>query len=202
VRKVRIAAAEKGIDYEMNPVMPIGVSDEYKQKSPLGKIPCWEDGDFVLPDSSCIIAYFDKTHSDPSLYPSDPAAFGRALWYEEYADTKVIEVCGPVFFERVVKAGILKQPADEEKVKSVIENEQPPVFDYLEGEIGDREYLAGGRFSIADIATVSPFTNLMHGGVTVDAGRWPNLAAYVERIWARPSLKALIEEEKAGFASQ
>ena len=56
VRKVRVALAEKGIDYELNPVMPIGQSPEYLRKSPLGKVPCYEDGDFTLPDSSCIIA--------------------------------------------------------------------------------------------------------------------------------------------------
>ncbi len=202
VRKVRVALAEKGIDYELNPVMPMGVSDEYKQKSPLGKIPCWEDGDYLLPDSSCIIAYLDKTHPNPSLYPSDAASFGRAVWYEEYADTKLIEVCTPVFVERVVKAKILKQPVDEERIASVRENDQPPVFDYLEGQLADREYLAGGRFSIADIATASPFVNLMHGGATVDASRWPKLVAYLERIHSRPSFKALIEEEKAAFSVQ
>jgi glutathione S-transferase len=97
---------------------------------------------------------------------------------------------------------ILKQPVDEERIASIIENEQPPVFDYLEGQLADREYLAGGRFSIADIATASPFVNLMHGGETVDASRWPILAAYVERIHSRPSFKTLIEEEKAAFSGQ
>ena len=41
--------------------------------------------------------------------------------------------------------------------------------------------------------------NLGHAGVTVDAKRWPKLAAYVERIHSRPSFKALIEEERAGL---
>jgi glutathione S-transferase len=79
----------------------------------------------------------------------------------------------------------------------MIDEVQPTVFDYLEGEIGDGEYLVGGQFSLADIATASPFVNMQHGGETVDAGRFPKLAAYVERIHARPSFKALIEEEKA-----
>ena len=43
--------------------------------------------------------------------------------------------------------------------------------------------------------------NLAHAGEGVDAGRWPKLAAYVERIHARPSFKACIEEEKAAFSS-
>ncbi|NIR35171.1 MAG: glutathione S-transferase family protein, partial [Actinobacteria bacterium] len=38
VRKVRVALIEKGIDYELIPVMPMGVSEEFKKISPLGKI--------------------------------------------------------------------------------------------------------------------------------------------------------------------
>jgi len=199
VRKVRVALAEKGIAYDLNPVMPFGVSDEYRKKSPLGKIPCYEDGDYVLPDSSCIIAYLERVHPDPALYPSDPEAFGRALWYEEYADTRLVDTLGIVFFERAVKPVILKTEGDEERVQQALTEGIPPIFDYLEGEVGDGDALVGGRFSSADIATASPFVNMMHGQESVDASRWPKLAAYVERIHSRPSFKALIEEEMAEF---
>ncbi len=201
VRKTRVAFAEKGIAYELNPLMPFAPSPEYLKKSPLGKIPCFEDGDFVLPDSSCITAYLERANPNPPLYPSDPKEYGRALWYEEYADTRLVENLGAVFFERVVKA-MLKQETDEARVKQVLAEGIPPVLDYLEGEIGDREVLVGTRFSVADIATCSPFVNFMHAGESVDASRWPRLAAYVERHHTRPSFKAVIEEEKAQFGGR
>jgi hypothetical protein len=72
--------------------------------------------------------------------------------------------------------------------------------DYLEGELGGREFLAGGCFSIAGISTVSPIVNPMHGNAEIDAARWPKLAAYVERSVSRASFKGLIGEEKAQFA--
>lgn len=201
VRKVRVALAEKGIQYEHDPLVPFGVPDEYKQKSPLGKIPCYEDGDFVLPDSSCIIAYLEKTSPEPRLYPEDAKQFGRALFYEEYADSKLAETTGPVFFERFVKPNLMNTPADEERVAEVLRDAVPPVFDYLEGELADdRQFLAGGQFSIADVGIGSQFVNFGHGGESVDASRWPKLAAYVERVHSRPSFKGLIEEEKASVA--
>lgn len=200
VRKVRVALAEKGIEYELVPVMPMGQTPEYLRKSPLGKIPCYEEGDFILPDSSCIIAYLERKQPTPALYPSDAKQFGRALWYEEYSDTRLTETLGPVFFNRVVKQKILKQEPDEAAVARALEA-APAVFDYLEGELSDREFLAGGRFSIADIAVSSAFVNFGHGGESVDAGRWPNLAAYLERNHALPSFKPLIEEERAGLGS-
>jgi len=199
VRKVKVVLAEKSIDYEQVPVIPFGVSDEYRKKSPLGKIPCLEDGEYTLPDSSCINAYLERTHPTPALYPTEAKDYGRALWYEEYADTKLTEVLSVAFFERIVKQLVMKAEADEKRVQQAISEMVPPVLDYVEGEVADREYLVGNRFSIADIAVASPFVNYALAGETVDASRWPRLAAYVERIHARPSFKACIEAEKALF---
>ena len=202
VRKVRVVLAEKGIEYELNPVMPLGDNPEYRRKSPLGKIPCFEDGDYVLPDSSCIAAYLERTQPEPALYPADAKEHGRALWYEEYADTKLAEVCGTVFFQRVVSAKILKTGCDEAAVENAVKELQPPVFDYLEGEVEEGgEGIVGGRFGIADISLASPVVNLQHAGFDIDAARWPKLSAYVERVLARPSYKTIVEEERASFSA-
>jgi len=200
VRKVRVVLAEKGVAYALNPVIPFGVTAEFRRKSPLGKIPVWEEENgYLLPDSSCIVAYLERAHPAPALAPSDPHEYGRALWYEEYADTKLVEALTPVFFERFVKKVLMKQSPDEERVRKALSELVPPAFDYLEGELGERPWLAGSRFSTADVAVASPFVNFMHVGERVDATRWPRLAAYVERCHARPSFKALIEEERSAL---
>ena len=195
VRKVRVALAEKGLDYELKPVFPFNVSPEYKKISPLGKIPCYQDGDFTLPDSSCIVAYLEKVSPQPALHPSDPKLYARALWYEEYADTRMVEIMGPVFFQRVIRKNLMKQEPDEELVKKSLAR-LPEICDYLEAEIGNSDFLVGNRFSIADIAVASPFVNLRHAGERVDEKRWPKLGAYLKRIHARPSFKALLSEEQ------
>ena len=197
VRKVRIALAEKGIAYDAEPQLPFGPREEYLKISPLGKIPCWQDGDLCLPDSSCIIAYLERAHPEPALYPADPKEYARALWYEEYCDTKLVDVLTTVFFQRFVRPRFFQQEPDEELLRKSLTEDLPPVLDYLEGEIGDRDVLVGTRFSVADIAATSPFVNFAHGQEKVDAGRWPKVAAYVERIHSRPSYKAIIEEETA-----
>jgi glutathione S-transferase len=195
VRKVRVAMAEKSIEYELVPVMPFGQTDEYRAKSPLGKVPCYEDGDFTLPDSSAIIAYLERVHPEPALYPSDPREFGRALWYEEYSDTKLTDTLAPVFFERFVQKNVFGKDSDEELVAKKLE-EAIPLFDYLEAEVGERSFIAGSQLSVADIALGSIFVTLGHGGERVDATRWPKLAGYIDGLHARPSFKAIIEEEK------
>jgi len=199
VRKVRVALTEKNIPYELKPQVPFGQPPEYMKMSPLGKIPCLQEGDFTLPDSSCIIAYLERTNPKPALYPENPKEYGRALFLEEYADSKLIETIGAVFFQRVVRKLIFKQESDETIVRNKIDVEAPKVFGWIESQIGDREWLVGTRFGIADLAVASQFVNFGHAGESVDGKRWPRLAAYQQRVHARPSFKALIEEERQAF---
>lgn len=196
VRKVLVAMAEKNLPYESVPVMPMAPSPEFKKISPLGKIPVYQDGDFVLPDSSCILAYLEKAHPSPALMPADPKQYGTALFLEEYADTRVMEAVAGAFFERVVKGLILKQPADEARVQKSVTELMPAVLDYLEPLAPDGDGIVAGRFSVADIAIGSQFANWAHAGERIDAAKYPRMAAYVERLHARPSFKTLIEQER------
>ena len=128
VRKVRVFFAEKGLDYELNPVMPFGMTEDFKKLSPLGKIPVYEDGDFALPDSSCIALYIERKHPTPALYPEGDEDFGRALFLEEYSDTKLTEVLTSVFVQRVINKRMNAQGisrAERETVSGRVARTQP-----------------------------------------------------------------------------
>ncbi len=200
VRKVRVALAEKGVPYELDPVIPVNVSAEFRQLSPLGKVPAYRDGDRTLADSSVICAYLERIHTNPPLYPADPYDYARALWFEEYGDGGLTPIVGPkIFFQKIVGPLFFKQATDAAMVKKAVEEELPPMFDYLETQLGDSGFIVGKQLSIGDIGLGSPFVNLRHAGFGVDAARWPKLAKYVASIHARPSFKALIDEEAAGL---
>lgn len=100
-RKVRLALAEKGIDYRLEPA-PMG-SPRVRALNPLGRIPVYEADGFAIPDSSVIIAWLERTHPERPLYPADAKLYARALWLEEYADTRLREATLPFFAERIVK---------------------------------------------------------------------------------------------------
>ena len=193
VRKVRFALAEKGITVDQEQVIPFGLSDDFKKMSPLGKIPVYQDGDLVLPDSSVIIDYLEHVHPDPALYPSDPGQRGRALFYEEYGDTKVTGALATIFFQRFVRKNFFQEEADEAVVSEALENEIPAILDYVAGELGNNDYLVGNHFSIADIAVTTGFVNFRIGGESVDASRWPTIASYVDRVFSRAALKSIVE---------
>jgi glutathione S-transferase len=200
VRKAMVALTEKGIPYDHDPVVPFGPNPEYRKISPLGKIPAFRDGERTLADSSVIIAYLERTHPEPSLYPNDPYEYARALWFEEYGDGGLSPVLGAkVFFPRVIAPRFFNQPTDEAAVQKVLDEEVPPLLDYLEKEFGDKQFLVANRFTIADIGIATVFVNFQFAGCSIDAKRWPKLAAYVGRILSRPSFKGIIDKEKAAF---
>jgi len=199
VRKVRVFLAEKGLQYSLDQVSPFAPPPSFLEISPLKRIPVLRDTDLpepnTLPDSSIICDYLEHKYPKPALFPSDPFERARALWFEEYADTQIASnLVRPFFFERIVKK-MLRQQTDESICAAAKAQYMAPVCEYLEKEIGNREYLVGNAFSIADISVATMFVNIGHAGEGVDVAQYPKLAAYVSRMHARPSFKALIEEE-------
>ena len=192
VRKVLVALEEKGIPYELEPLVPFPKTPALLARSPLGKIPILEDGDFVTRDSSVICAYLERKHPKGALYPADLRDFARALWYEEYADTRLFEVLIVPFVERYVRPNVFGEAGDEERVRRTLAEDLPQVLGYLEGELGDGDGIVGGRFSIADVALGAQLATFCLSGETIDAARWPRVARYVERILARPSFARAI----------
>jgi glutathione S-transferase len=200
VRKVCVALAEKNLAYEQEPVIPLNVSAEFKKLSPLGKIPAYRDDKATLSDSSIICAYLERKHPEPPLYPSEPYEYARALWFEEYGDTALATVLsGRLFFQRVMSPRFFNRGPDEAACQKVVNDELPPLFDYLESQLGGGSFIVGKQVSIGDIGIATQFVNLRLAGFGVDPARWPKLARYVAGLHERPSFAALIAEEKASF---
>jgi glutathione S-transferase len=200
VRKVCVAMAEKGLEYQIEQVNPFSPPPEFLAISPLKRIPVLRDTDLpepnTLPDSSIICDYLEHKFPNPPLYPKDAFQRARALWFEEYADSQMAtNLVRTFFFERVVKK-MMKQETDEAVCAVAKDKHMPAVFDYLEKELGNRAFLVGDAFSIADISIGTMLVNMEHAGETVDTGRWPRLAAYGRKLHERPSFKSLIDFER------
>lgn len=204
VRKVRVAFVEKGMDYTLENVNIFPAPDWFKEISPLKRIPVLRDTDRpepnTIPDSSAICAYAEQVRPTPSLYPADGFERGRAAWIEEYADTEMAGVIGLGVFRPVALAALMGKDIDAATAEKTMAERMPAIFDFLEAELGDDDYLVGNSFSIADISVATQFVNLQHAGFKPDAAQWPKLADYVARMHDRPSFKALIDEEAALFA--
>ena len=200
-RKVIVTAIEKKLDYENEPVIPFNPPAGWDELSPTGKIPVMADGDLVLRDSSVICAYLERVHPTHALYPADARNYAQALWFEEYADgTLFREMVHGLFFQKIIRPNILKQTTDTAAVAAILDTALPRVFRYLNGSVGGA-YLVAGKFGIADIATVSNLINFHYLGYSIDAGRYPALAAWFTKCLRHPSIEAAVRAEQPVAAS-
>ena len=164
VRKTMAYASEKGIVLDFKSVNPGSPDPEFKECSPLGKIPGFRDGDFTLSDSTAIITYLEAKHPEPPLLPADPQGRARTIWYEEFADTVLISCMGKLFFNRIVAPRFMGQPGDQAAADKAEKDELPPLIDYLERIMPDSGHLVNDRLTLADLAVASPFVNMGHAG--------------------------------------
>jgi glutathione S-transferase len=199
VRKVIVALHEKGIAFEHQPVMPGDSSPEFRAISPLGQIPGLVDGDFKISDSTAILHYLDAIKPEPSLYLTDARERARVVFYEKFADTRLIPTAAKIFQQRIVFPRFFGQQTDEAILANAIDVELPPLLDHLTNFIGDKSFLMGDRFTVADIACASIFANTRYAQYTPDPARWPKVAAYIDRVFARPSYAKALEADKAMF---
>jgi glutathione S-transferase len=200
-RKVIVAALEKKLAFENEPVIPFNPPPGWDRLSPAGKIPVVAEGDFELADSSVICAYLEQTHPEPALFPpaSSPGAAkerARASWLEEYCDGTVFrDVIHGLFFQNVIRPKILQQGADQAIIDGILGEVVPKVFGYLESVAGNG-FLVGDRFGIADIALTSNLVNFHYLGYRIDAARYPRLSTYFRRLCRQPSIAAALRDER------
>lgn len=199
VRKVIAFAAEKGIAVEVQMAGFGRGADAWVNGSPFGKIPSLEDGDFCISDSTAIITYMDALHAEPNLIPTEPKARARTIWYEEFGDTVLQAVGAKIFFNRVV-ARAMKMPCDLAAADAAEADQLPRMYDYLESVLPTSGWLVEDRFTLADLAVACPLINIGYCSDVLDAARWPNVAAWMEQVKARPSIADAMAQEAEGIA--
>jgi glutathione S-transferase len=200
VRKVLAFGAEKGLELE-HKALGLGSEDpDFCAASPFRKIPGFQDGDFRICDSSAIVHYLEAKFPEPNLIPTEPRARARTIWFDEFGDTIVMGCGGKMFFNRVVAPLFLGREGDLAVADQAEKEELPPILDYLERTIPDSGFLVEDRLTLADIAVASPFANIGHMDVEIDAARWPRTRAYVDAILGRPSFASWVERERAFLA--
>jgi len=193
-RKICTQLNEKSIDYKVENLNPFQAGDEFTAVNPVRRIPLLKDSDegddFVLADSTAIFQYIERKHPEPSLLPKSNADFGRALWFEEYADTEMATKIGLGVFRNIVFPQMAGGEPDMEKALAIVRDKLPAIHDYLEGQLEGKNWLVGDSFGLADISVGVQYGNLAFTGYSPSAERWPNLAAYMKRIGGQESFTA------------
>lgn len=198
VRKTRLVLAHKGLEYSHIPVVPFGADQpaEFKENSPLGKIPLLKMGESFIPDSSVICAFLEREVPQPSILPSSNLDIARAQWFEEYADTFMVSsIGGHLFAEIILAPALFKREPIQSDIDKALNEEIPKIFDYLSSELKD-EFLVGNQITIADIAVCNVFIAMHHCQVKCDASKWPIVAAYIDKVTSLDFFQKIIQEDQ------
>ncbi len=152
--------------------------------NPKGYVPAIEvrDGE-VMTEVSALIQYLADQAPQAGLMP----AAGTAERYQ------VLEWIGFVSTEIHKGFGPLWNPASPEEVKQAAKDKLFLRFAYIDQRLAGQSYLTGERFTVADayLFTVTNWTNF-HG---LSLTEYPNLAAFMSRVAARPKVQEALEAE-------
>jgi glutathione S-transferase len=196
VRKVLVCLNEKGIEFEIDPIVPFFGNDRFSEVSPLRRIPVYIDDQVTLCDSSVICQYLEDRFPSPALYPASIVDRARARWLEEFADTRMGEVfIWRLFNQAMIRPAVWGEAPDPEIVDKALNHEIPAILDYLESLIPAEGFLFGS-LSIADISIATFFRNAAFVRFQVDKDRWPRTASFVERLHKHGSFAKLAPIEK------
>lgn len=191
-RSVFVALEEKGAPYRLAAVAPGTFRlPEHLARHPFGKVPAMEHGDFSLYETQAILRYIDR------VLPQ-PARMDQLLnvndWYLFQGVSSVIG------FQRVVGPRLLGLTPDEAAIAEAMPKAHT-VFDELARQLGGNAYFVGDTISLADVA-LAPQLDFFQETPEWEllAGSHPNLRAWLERMNARPSMKATTWERVAAMA--
>jgi glutathione S-transferase len=194
VRKVLLYAGARGLDIGFKGAFGARGDEAYLAASPFRTIPAFADDDYLLADSSAIIHYLEAKYADGALIPAEPRARGRAIWFDELADTICFGAIQPIFWNRLV-APMMGAPVDAAAAAAAERDKVPPVLAYLEGELAGRDWLVGETLTLADIAVASPLYNLDYVHPPLDPARFPSLLRWRAAIAALPWARAVAAAE-------
>lgn len=185
VRKVRIALAEKKIEYQIHEVSPWAPGNPVHAFSPLGRVPVLvlDDG-MQLFDSRVIVEYLDTVSPVSRLIPEPSRQRILVRRWEALADG----ICDAAL-EIVVEG---RRPVRQQSREWIARQRQKVDAGVAElaRELADKSWCNGDAYSLADIATgcALGYLDLRHPDIGWrDA--YPNLARLAEKLGKRPSFQ-------------
>jgi glutathione S-transferase len=195
---VLIALYEAGTAFtpaEVNPGDPASRA-AHLVRWPLGKIPLLEDRarGVTLPETSVIIEYLEQHHPGPRpLLPTDPEARLRVRLWDRVFDLYVSQPMQKIVGDRLRPAGA-QDPQGVAEARALLRTS----YALLEAEPALDGWATGESFTLADCAALPA---LFYAAILEPfAPEQRRLAAYFERLVARPSVARVLAEARPWFA--
>ena len=181
---------EMGIEYDIEilPFPPRLYKKEYLATNVLGTVPFFVHGDVEMTESTAICHYlvehFDQ--QDFALPPGDPE-FGDFLNWLYHSDATL------TFPQTLVFRYSTLEP-EERRLPQVVDDYSKwyiARLRRLDAHIADREFLVGGKFTIADIAI--GYALFLGRDLGLDRDYTPQVTRYLDRLTERPAFQRAVQ---------
>lgn len=219
-RRVRITLLEKGLTWRTRVIDLEHMEQKspwYLALNPNGIVPTLQHGARVLWESNVITEYLDAVFPGPTLYPADPFERAEAKMWQAF-ELEMAKEYRPLMYHRVIgpmKRAVSRDaalaearahtadPAHLEWTARVYDGEVVSEAEAarlaallagrlrtLDERLAGREFLVGDAFSIADVSVLPRVAMYPWVGLPIDAGTYPHVARWLDRLGTRPSFAA------------
>lgn len=190
--RVRYFLQEKG-QWDAFPKAEINImknehrSEEYRRLSPLSHVPVLKlDDGTGLTESRAICTYLEGLYPEPNLMGVDPLERATIEMWDRRVELGYFMLIAGWFRNSHPAMAELEKPQSAEWA-GISEGRARKAIKFLDRRLGESAYLAGDRFTIADLT----LHVALGFGKIVKFKPWEehaNLAAWRERVSARPGL--------------
>ena len=177
---------ELDLPYELE-IYPLGDKSmrtpEYLKVHPLGRVPALEDGDLTIFESGAIVQYVLDRYGNGTMVPNSASPdYPTYLQWLHYAEGMIMPQINIIVVETIFLPEERRNQTNVDRATKLLTR----MLTAVDMHLRDREFLAG-EFSGADIMT--GHACIVSGRLGADISDKPNVAAYIDRLEARPALQ-------------
>jgi glutathione S-transferase len=196
-RRVTIFLAEKDISVptvEIDLVKKENFLPDFLARNPLGRVPVLEfDDGSHLAESIAICRYFEATNPEPALFGTGARSQAEVeMWNRRMEFEILANVSGCFRHSHPYWEGRIEQVGDFGDLCRRTLGER---MTWLDGELTDRPYIAGERFTVADITAVVAFDLAKVVKIRIPE-ELSNLTAWYASVSERPSVASTAPRRK------
>lgn len=182
--RLRWAAEEAGLAYDVRSIAFDDRRTNHLDRQPYGQVPFLDDGEVRLFESGACLLHLAR--KSEALMPRDAQGEADTLQWVVSALNSIEMVTVPWWFLEVTGHEVngLTGWLDQRLA-------------HLEAVLREREWLAAGRFTVADLL----MADVLRVGKVRAHGERPATEAYVARVTARPAFLKAHADQMAHFAA-
>jgi glutathione S-transferase len=190
-RRVRIFLAEKGVSIPTRVVDAAGGENQqpaFLQLNPLGRLPVLQlDDGTVIAESLAICRYLESLHPQPRLWGIGALDAAHVDMWTRRMEQQISNPIGDIFLHssEFYRGRIAQVPAYAAWARENVMK----ALTWLDGELADRPYIAGARYTMADIVAQCAFVLGKAVGLRIPPER-AHLTRWFAEVSARPTARA------------